>query len=1023
MKSRKNKVSRNRRTKKNIGGAEDILSDPVTPSSMDDIANNDLTTGFVPLNYISTEPLMCYASENSSVGLPQIKFEIDQEITRIYQDLMENEGIVGPNGENIPYEQWKQRTKMSNPMRNVFGIVTYKVSEMNRLKYLFLYYLKSIFIQSYKDSDTYNKIDVNLINSMNIVINAINRAMKYIENTETSVSLNEIVHRLILKFHLELNQKNLVFLHPFMYVYAYLFDHVINVEAVEVKRDFYRALITIHNYNFDTNLYIKNPIFFIIKMKKQDDGRSLHYLQTIIPPTSTEDETIPVPFLPITYEERDYKSIVKGVPTYDGTNYTNSCYPLDISCNGVTYTSSDSETPLKEQINIINFNDIQQEVENFIQTKYGDDSLSKRLFIRELRFYKCNIDRPNSPKLYHSIDLNNITKEELTKKMYYVFRLFAHMNLYIDINVSFIDIDTIQDSGGTTLESRFSLSQFSFAVKLTYIETLTYIRDELKKIFIERPKLIDYIMKAITHDQEVFKRMLIPENVTTFINSISSNSTVMDKPKFEAILNELKRVVNYSQYRTLVVEIDKIVIPGEGDGLELISLQDYQRKPEYYEHLVQSRFPETPVYDFNQARCKVNIYSDGSFEPISETNCIKMDENFGESRILSILGTTSFSRQNSDTSIRCSKTRKKGTDGRVPSAATSSAAASSAAASSATSKRLESAATLKTPVSSAPSAATSSAPSKRPGSSSAPTSASTSASTPTSAPPPAPKREVRVEVPQLVKIPTVRITFNPEQMNVYFQKWLENSSETGFNEQHFSDMNKQIAYSKLFSLYGHPHIRTMPYLYANCNGMFTKDSWIKVCDEFIKGIKTFPQQYEQICEKSGKILKLEKIFNPTSENDDPIAENTMIAIKANTDYIIFSVLINCMVRKENTNDSDNEPIVIVLMRTGTANKDCKAEVSEQMSITFQIMEREDKGFITLNPDYELLESNLYETIRTILVRRHLELKRIESIELIMMHKKAVECVQSYLDNSNSNVCGEILNRIETSVDNLMRIRM
>ena len=112
---------------------------------------------------------------------------------------------------------------------------------------------------------------------------------------------------------------------------------------------------------------------------------------------------------------------------------------------------------------------------------------------------------------------------------------------------------------------------------MTYIETLTYIRDELKKIFIERPKLIDYIMKAITHDQEVFKRMLIPENVTTFINSISSNSTVMDKPKFEAILNELKQVVNYSQYRTLVVEIDKIVIPGEGDGLELISLQDYQR--------------------------------------------------------------------------------------------------------------------------------------------------------------------------------------------------------------------------------------------------------------------------------------------------------------------------------------------------------------------------------------------------------------------------------------------------------------
>ena len=783
--------------------------------------------------------------------------------------------------------------------------------------------------------------------------------------------------------------------------------------------NFYTNLYSKTKNDFTKNEFIKNV--FTIEMKKQDDGRSLYYLQTML----TEDETIPVPFLPITYEERDYKSIVEGVPTYDGTNYTNSCYPLSIWCNGFKYNDRNREMLYKEQINIINFNDIQQAVENFIQTKYGDDSLSKRLFIRELSFYKCNIDRPDSPKLYHSIDLNNITKEELTKKMYYVFRLFAHMNLYIDINVSFIDIDTIQDSGGTTSEgplfSRFSLSQFSFAVKLTYIQTLTYIRDEMKKIFIERPKLIDYIMKAITHDQEVFKRMLIPENVVLFITRISSNSTVMDKLKFQNILDSLND--NHSQYHTLVVEIDKIVIPGEGDGLELISLQDYESNSGYYEKLVQSRLPETPVYDFNQAKCKVNIYPDGSFEPISETNCIKIDENFGESRILSILGTTQIYRQNSDTSIRCSKTRKKGTDGRVPSSTTSATPSSaplktsvSSAPSAAPSKRLESAEsgsaestsktskTSKRPgsssaaassssaassatssaASSATSSATSSAPSKRPGSSSA-ASAATSAYA----------KKVRAEVPELVKIPTVRITFNPEQMNVYFQKWLENSSETGFNEQRFSDIDKQIAYSKFFSLYGHPHIRTMPYLYANCTGMFTKDSWIEVCDEFIKGIKKFQTQYIQICNKSGKILKLEKIYSPTSENrdptsenrdptsenSDPIAENIMVVIKANKDYIIFSVLINCMVRKENTNDSDNEPIV--LMRTGTANKDCKAEVSEKMSIKFQIIEREEKGFITLNPDYELLESNLYETIQTILEQRHLELTRIESIELIM----------------------------------------
>ena len=41
-------------------------------------------------------------------------------------------------------------------------------------------------------------------------------------------------------------------------------------------------------------------------MKKQDDGRSLHYLQTL----TREHRIIPVPFLPITYEARDYKSPV-----------------------------------------------------------------------------------------------------------------------------------------------------------------------------------------------------------------------------------------------------------------------------------------------------------------------------------------------------------------------------------------------------------------------------------------------------------------------------------------------------------------------------------------------------------------------------------------------------------------------------------------------------------------------------------------------------------------------------------------
>ena len=227
----------------------------------------------------------------------------------------------------------------------------------------------------------------------------------------------------------------------------------------------------------------------------------------------------------------------------------------------------------------------------------------------------------------------------------------------------------------------------------------------------------------------------------------------------------------------------------------------------------------------------------------------------------------------------------------------------------------------------------------------------------------------------------------------------------------------------MFSLYSHPHIKAIPYLYANCSGMPTQNQWKEVYDHFKNGILDLKETYKNICSRSGRILKLVQVENVNIRLESPnelIAENIVTMIKENNNYIVFSVLINCNVQ---TAGGNNRNIVMVLLRSGIANKDCLAEGSEQMSITFQIMERQEKGFILLNQNYELLESNLYETIQTILEKRHLELTRIESIELIMMHKKAVECVQSYLDNSDSNVCGEILSRIETSVDNLMSVRM
>ena len=81
---------------------------------------------------------------------------------------------------------------------------------------------------------------------------------------------------------------------------------------------------------------------------------------------------------------------------------------------------------------------------------------------------------------------------------------------------------------------------------------------------------------------------------------------------------------------------------------------------------------------------------------------------------------------------------------------------------------------------------------------------------------------------------------------------------------------------------------------------------------------------------------------------------------------------------------------------------------QSIYILFQTMEKQDSGKISLKQNYGLVSSNSNEKFKTFLENLKLTLIGNISIELIMMHKKAVECVQSYLDNSDSNVCSKML---------------
>ena len=194
-------------------------------------------------------------------------------------------------------------------------------------------------------------------------------------------------------------------------------------------------------------------------------------------------------------------------------------------------------------------------------------------------------------------------------------------------------------------------------------------------------------------------------------------------------------------------------------------------------------------------------------------------------------------------------------------------------------------------------------------------------------------------------------------------------------------MNKQTSYNKLFSLYSHPHIRVIPYLYANCSGMLAQDQWEDTYNHFKIGRVDPKNTYKIICSRSGGILKLVQVENV---NIGKIAESIVAMIKENNNYIVFSVLINCNVQ---TDGKSNENIVVVLLRSGIANKHCLAEGSDNMEIQFYIMGSNRPGKIVLNRGYNLVRSDLYETIQGILGANKLTLIGDISIELIMTHKR------------------------------------
>lgn len=963
MLSRRIKNNKNRKTRKKGGtnGWNDIT------------LKNDPSK--LPILYvlISGEG---YAEDKTPPSLPQIKAKVSSKLKQILDALVISEKINldapgnvygdddGGGDTDTPQTEWRNRKDQPlNPHYQFVNILFFHVSKENRIKYLFLYFLKKTFLD-----------DINIIRLIEL-------AMKFISESTQVVDLNVLLNKLLIYYNE--THENEYLIHPFLLVYAFLFNCKIKIDYQNgtLKVAIFDEPIIIYEYvtNVVNPPIIQTPLTFELdKQFDETEPFSPNFLK-------------PLPVVPLNKQpvlRIGYTVYKLRVGFTDGGEYKLESY---------------KETE--------DFRDIQT-----LASLHNCDAADFQLVLKYMIIYKGYLENNLNKQVYvDQFHITNMSNDDLFSKIYEMMTRFAHMNIFIEINCR-----------KSYTPAYITLAEARDVVKKMYTSIIDEIRNVVKSVYLSLDEEgIAIIVNYIVEDKYIFS--VIIGNKDIAINNITQYLTFI-REKGITIANLTTNIL-----RVLIWVID-LEVEWSKPVMEFIitKYQNYTKlnQREINSLIAHEEVPKGEILDKyqNYLECYaiLNVREEqverGKYIIHSDDTLLKADANYSDYKDLILIKPNgelrNVLRQGENITItydksltnkfvellQCSRADEEGIRGILsrplfgkakpkkskPKNQGSSSAnengwnneeskGESEEESEEEEKKEE---VVKTLV-----ASSSTARAATPAPAAVATSSSSTASS---------AKQLQAAV-QTIKIPVIRITYTPiplERTNI--------------------DSTDIICCAFL----GHPHILYIREVYKGCAGSLLQNINLRdfLSDQMDKSffLKILPLEGTSIYEKlinllsgESKILLVD-VINIKQENELTDIIKQRIHDANLKDYTILSLIAGY------TKRDDNDTSYFAFLRTGSGNITPCHDDTGNMTLSFDIFSKKIRRQVTL----EEIDSEIDH-------RGNFNNSQVVTLTFVMMHKKAVECVQSYLDNSgrggNDVDCLKILKDIDVNIDKVVAL--
>ena len=461
MLSRRIKNNKNRKTRKKGG-----------TNSWDEITlRNDPSKLPILYDLISGEVTM---EDKTPPSLPQIKGEVSRKLKEILDALVISEEINLDAPGNVDGDdngggdvdtlqaEWKNRKNQPlNQHYQFVNILFFHVSKENRIKYLFLYFLKKTFLNDN-------------------IIRLIDLAMKFISGSTQVVDLNAVLNKLLIYYNE--NHENEYLIHPFLLVYAFLFNCKIEVKEVqeyleveifnESSQPIYKYLTNVVNLSIT-----QTPLNF--ELDKQFD--------------KTE------PFSPNFLKPLPVVRLNKQPVLHIG--YTEYELRVDFGDSGEYKLESDKAKG--------EYVDIQT-----LTLLPNCDAEDFQLVLKYMIIYKKYIDNGSYKKVYvDQFHITNMSNDDLFSKIYEMISRFAHMNIFIEINCR-----------KKYTPAYITLAEARDVVKKMYTSIIDEIRNVVQSVYLDLDKeTIAIIVNYIVEDKYIFSVIIDKKDIA--INNIKQYLT------------------------------------------------------------------------------------------------------------------------------------------------------------------------------------------------------------------------------------------------------------------------------------------------------------------------------------------------------------------------------------------------------------------------------------------------------------------------------------------------------------------